>query len=247
LTLGDRELASRYEDRCSLRDVLGTRRSDPEAGDRSNVTLFLECGYVAQKVSREVVIPIYKGETDGDNFVATNFAGDLVRRVGEPRRRAKLDYVLKVALPDLVAPPSAYRRAHVRAISAADTLSQDLVLADDLNAWARDAFQAKLPKVMFRTVLRGLMKYLAKKEADEENEALGWLVNLVGAATEVADTRTWSTLPERIFVTHLTLPEGSWRLEVEVTNQLGQRVAWMDVPELQVSAGQRSFLNYRVH
>jgi hypothetical protein len=36
-------------------------------------------------------------------------------------------------------------------------------------------------------------------------------------------------------------------LEVEVTNQLGQRVAWMDVPELQVSAGQRSFLNYRVH
>jgi hypothetical protein len=100
---------------------------------------------------------------------------------------------------------------------------------------------------MFRTVLRGLLKYLAKKEADEENEALGWVVNLVGAATEVADTRTWSTLPERIFVTHLTLPEGSWRLEVEVTNQLGQRVAWMDVPELQVSAGQRSFLNYRVH
>jgi hypothetical protein len=170
-----------------------------------------------------------------------------VHRIGEPPRRLKIDYVLKVALPDLVTPPSTYGRARIRAISESDTLQQDLALAEDLNVWASRAFSVKLPRAIFRTILRGLIKYASKKKAEKEDQALGWLVNAIGVATERADTRTWSTLPERIFVTHLALPEGTWRLDVDVFSPVGRRVAWLSVPEFQVTAGQRTFLNYRVH
>jgi hypothetical protein len=239
--LGDRDLRDQYDDPCGSAD--GAARDNNAA----NVTLFVECGFVAGKVSRELVVPIYKGETDGSDYSDAVFAEKLVHRIGEPPRRLKIDYVLKVALPDLVTPPSTYGRARIRAISESDTLQQDLALAEDLNVWASRAFSVKLPRAILRTILRGLIKYASKKKAEKEDQALGWLVNAIGVATERADTRTWSTLPERIFVTHLALPEGTWRLDVDVFSPVGRRVAWLSVPEFQVTAGQRTFLNYRVH
>jgi hypothetical protein len=245
--LGDRETVERYSAGCDAAAPVSQRRPDSLAVAPGEVTILLECGFVAGKIAREIVIPIYKDDKNGSNFTDDSFAEALSHRVGQPRRRTKLDYVLKISLPDLVVPHSAYRRAHVQAISARDTVRATVVLAEDLNAWEKRAFEAKQAKVLIRAIVRGLAKYAAKQAAAKEDETLGWLVNLLGAATEVADTRTWSTLPERIFVTHLTLPAGSWKLKIELFNQLGRRVGTLDVPDLQVTGGQKSFLNYRVY
>ena len=244
--LGDRDPRTQYGDACASGTAKGPD-GKPDGKGVANVTLFLECGYVAGKVSRELVLPIYKGEMDADDYNDAAFAQQLTHRIGEAPRRQKLDYVLKVALPDLVTPSSAYAHARIRAISKGDTLQQDLPLAEDLNVWASRAFEVKLPRAIFRAILRGLLKYSAKKSADKEDGTLGFLVNLVGAMTERADTRNWSTLPERIFVSHLALPEGTWKVDVDVFNPMGRRVAWLSVPDVQVTAGERRFLNYRLH
>jgi len=245
--LGDQETAKRYSAGCTTPPPALRPALDSLVVASGEVTLLLECGFFAGKIAREIVLPIYKDDTKNNDYASHDFAEMLSHRVGQPRRRAKLDYVLKISLPDLVVRPSAYRRVHLRAISGRDTVRTHLVLAEDLNAWEKRAFEAKQAKVLIRAIVRGLAKYAATEVASDENEAVGWLVNLFGVATEVADTRTWSTLPERIFVTHLTLPAGTWKLEIELFNQLGKRVSWLDIPDLQVIGGQKSFLNYRVH
>ena len=53
---------------------------------------------------------------------------------------------------------------------------------------------------MLRTVVRGVLKYLGFRRANQEGEIAGRLVNLLNVVTESADTRSWQTLPNQIFL-----------------------------------------------
>ena len=70
------------------------------------LTLFLECGYVPHKIEENILIPIYKDEVR-TGMDREKYAEQLYHRRGEPRNhKRKLDYVLRVAVPEIVGKPT---------------------------------------------------------------------------------------------------------------------------------------------
>ena len=96
-------------------------------------------------------------------------------------------------------------------------------LLQDLSAVAVRDFEERKTNVMLRMVVRGLLKEAGITVAEAKGEQLagnvgGFLARVasraVAAATERADTRTWSTLPGEVWVVRSTLPAGQHVLEV---------------------------------
>ena len=249
-SLGDYQAVEDYDTagRCApLPDGFGT------------VNLFIECGYVAYKQEVGVVLPIYK---DDDTSDRDEFALRLSHRrhAGVVKER-KLDYVLRISLPALERAPLPFARARVFvraraavAAGAADSSAAatapggfDAVTVSDLDALSAKAFKEKEGKVLVRAIIRGLAKYAAKQEASDENVVLGWAVNALGAATETADTRSWTTLPARILMTQITLPQGTYDLEVKLEGAGGGAVGSFVIEGVPVVAGRIHIINHRIY
>jgi hypothetical protein len=213
------------------------------------LNLFLESGFVAHKIEKKVVLPIFKSDDTED---VDEFAHVLAAREGVVYSNdVEVDYILKVAMPALVPTPVPWARAVVTPVLPGgsarrrDVAGATADVVENLDAYSAAGFDDRYGRILVRTIIRGLTKYAAKKGADKENEALGWMVNWLGAATERADTRCWATLPEKIFMTRLTLPEGEYDLRVELYDASGRRVDTLVIPAVRIDAGRTSFLNHR--
>jgi len=86
-----------------------------------------------------------------------------------------------------------------------------------------------------------VVKTKASKEADRRNDALGLLVNLANAITDRADTRSWSTLPNRICLARLPLPVGKHRVEIDLLDRLGNVVARKNY-DVDIAARDKQFI-----
>ena len=94
----------------------------------------------------------------------------------------------------------------------------------DIGQLAVEQYQAVLPKIMARAIVRRVVKksaiYATKEFANVEDPAASIALDLAGVlweATESADTRCWGLLPDRIQVLRIELPAGSH--DVELTPQ----------------------------
>jgi hypothetical protein len=89
-------------------------------------------------------------------------------------------------------------------------------------------------------------KYLAKKGAEDKWGGLsGALVDLLGSATEHADTRSWLTLPSEIHLARLSLPAGAHRASLDLLGESGHNVETVDFGEIEVIEGDVTFLHHR--
>ena len=118
---------------------------------------------------------------------------------------------------------------------------------ENVSTLARLAFEEKSGKVLLRAIVRALGKYALKKEADKADGALGLLVNIVGVATESADTRSWTTLPSKILMARLHLPPGNYDIEVELLTGTGALHDTFTIPNVTVKPSDAQFINYRVY
>ena len=110
------------------------------------------------------------------------------------------------------------------------------------------AFEARKGGIIFKTILRGLTKYLTKKGVEEKEGALaGWLVNAFNVATETADTRSWTTLPQSVRMSRLWLPEGVHEVTVTLYDADADHQETFTIPDVKITRGQSTFLNYRVY
>jgi hypothetical protein len=112
---------------------------------------------------------------------------------------------------------------------------------------ARITFDAEKPTIFFKTILRGLTKYLASKGAEKAaGDWAGLVANIFGAVTETADTRSWLTLPEHLHLVRLSLPSGIHDLEIEVLGHQGEVLFTRVITGVQVRAGDWTFLSRRL-
>jgi len=239
------EIARMFSEQ-EVADSLFARAECPRVPQGAGVVnLFLECGFVAHKEERDVVLPIFKNDDadDVDDFAVVLAARDGVAYADDP----ELDYILKVAVPILVPTPVPWEYAVVRvAAPSGEFQPAAAVVVDDMNWYAAAAFEADYSKILVRAIVRGLTKYLAKQGADEKDEGLGWLVNALGVVTETADTRSWSTLPEKIMMARLVLPAGTYDLQVDLMEAGGRRIETITIPGVAVEAGETRFINHRI-
>jgi len=216
--------------------------AEPADGDVGRVVLCLELGWVPRKVSVAADVPIFKDERNDDLDL---WAGHLGQRYRYGwRRDVEIAYWLRFALPELVDEPPRVTGARVSAgLSGSHAHA---VLADDVAARARLHFQAAQGGVLVRTIARALAKWLAKEKAEDQSALAGLLVNVLGAATEHADTRGWLTLPHGIAVARLDLPPGTHDLRVELTDAADRVVEVRTIEDVPVRRGGWTFLSRRV-
>ncbi|MFH2051670.1 MAG: hypothetical protein ABIK96_04300 [bacterium] len=222
---------------------------DTAVGDRDEtgeVVLMIESGYVPQKEQVRFDFPVFVSEDyrDHDSW-AWEYYGSRGNFQGMAGGR-KIEYWISVAAPELKDDrPEVVGGCRVSAGIAGSHAAG--VKVANLAREARITFDAEKPSIFFKTILRGLTKYLASRQAKKSGGAVaGVLTNLFGAAIEKADTRSWLTLPESIRMVRLSLPPGTYDLEVEILDSRGHPFHTDRLPGVTVSAGGWTFLSRRV-
>ena len=119
------------------------------------------------------------------------------------------------------------------------------MLVEDVENIAIETFNAQRPIILLRTLGRALLKYLAYREANKQHEALGLLANLAGVVTEQADTRSWQTLPNQIFMVRMLLPAGIHTLDLSFLDANGRVRGRDSVPDIKINPNRITFWNHR--
>lgn len=125
----------------------------------------------------------------------------------------------------------------VRARIVAGDATATLELVDDVDGLAAKSLQSHIGAITARTFARAVVKYRAAREAEKNDPALGLLVNIATLASERADTRSWSTLPAKIYLGRLTLPPGDVPVKLELLGAGGQPYFTQDFGLLRVVPG----------
>ncbi|MDD5089048.1 MAG: hypothetical protein PHI18_09680 [bacterium] len=245
--VGHEESEKALEERC------GDRAMNPDDG---RVIVICEAGLAPPILEENIMLPIYKNDPHKwDNDEARD---EYAYRVGERRYHqddnVTVDYFLRVALPYY---SGEYVGSGVHDVVVRDTEGGEFSgeLATSLSAILRQDLSDRMPAILARAVTRALIKYAATKAAeqvggDKKNDrwlgdVLGAAVNIAGAATEAADTRSWETLPDRIYVADFSLPPGTHELRAVFQDDLGGVLFRHDFPPIEVTRGQTLFLRAR--
>ena len=201
--------------------------------------LFYESGYVPPKGEDALTFPILKtDDVDDEKFVPT-----LMGRQGRVYEEIELEYLLRVAIPTI--------DSHRPLLSGVKVTVGERkakgVLVEDVENIAIETFNAQRTGILLRTLVRAVGKYLIYRKANKENEVLGLLVNLAGVVTEQADTRSWQTLPNQIFMVRMLLPAGTHTLNLSFLGENGQVRGRDAVPDIKINSNRMTFWNHRTY
>ena len=70
-------------------------------------------------------------------------------------------------------------------------------------------------------------------------------MNVVNIATERADTRSWQTLPNQIFLLRMRLPAGSHTITLEFSDSANREREIESLEDVVIRKNKTTFLNYR--
>ena len=217
------------------------------APDSGELILLYETGFVPPKIEENIVFPILKvdpivqEDADRDEKRVREYGRTLIRRRNRRYKEVEVEYLLRVAIP-------AYRsdRPSIVGIDASTAYGQASgVLVEDIEAAAMRTFESELPTIMLRTVVRGVLKYLGFRRANKEGEVVGRLINLLNVVTESADTRSWQSLPNQIFLVRMRLPAGTHNVTLSFSDRADRRVKTDTLQNVIIRANDKTFLNYR--
>jgi hypothetical protein len=207
----------------------------------SSIVVVWENGMIGRRQAVDAVIPIMKGEREEIAKDKDGWSRTLAGRHHAQYEKAKLDYLLRVSVPEYVAALPAADRAEA-VFSAARGAT---VPAAALSAMAARARDSAMGGILVRAISRGLVKYLAAKKADDIGEGAGLLVNLVGVLLENADTRSWRSLPYEIQVADIAVSPGRYDGTVTIWGRQGQVLETREISGVQVPPGGIALVRHR--
>jgi hypothetical protein len=210
------------------------------------VVMLLESGFVAQKSQVRFDFPVFSSEAyDDPNYWSWQIYAGMGNMQAFASGR-KVEYWVSVAAPqldDLKPGPVAGARL-TAGLAGNHTVTSRM---ENCSRQARITFDAEKPSIFFKTILRGLTKYLTTRGAEEAGGSwAGLAANIFGAVTESADTRSWLTLPEHVHLARLSLPPGTYDLNVEILGRRGEVLGTQVVPGVTVVPGDWTFISRRV-
>ncbi len=224
-------------------DQYGESPSLPK--NNGELIFFYETGYVPRKLEESLTFPILKvdkfGEEDNDDSI--KFARTLHTREGMVVDEVELEYLLRVAIPIIHSNRPVYNG--IRVSVGGETTSG--VLIEDVETLAIETMKSQRGVIIIRTLIRALGKYLLTKKAKKQNKILGAVVNLAGAITESADTRSWQTLPNQIYMVRMPLPEGTHNISLSFLDTNGLVRDRMSIKDVNITSNRMTFLNFRTY
>jgi hypothetical protein len=246
---------------------------DSAAAADGDLVLLVESGFIGFRTEEALHVPILPEDVHGLGYdddlgierAAENVTYRMRRRAwerggwdldGDAGRTMAVaamlggDYVLRLAWPAFRLEADAPAGVRVLVADSAAPLAG----VGDLSLVARDEMERQRPAMLTRLVARGLTKYVLasqvekkarKQGGDGAGYFFGLLANLAANETEHADTRSWSLLPDRVMMTRLRLPAGSYEVRMEVTGEAGA-VHVHDLGYVRVEPGSLAVLSDRV-
>jgi uncharacterized protein len=255
------------------------------AADEGDVIVLLEHGFAAHRVQQDLYVPLLTSDVggieDGERASALATAGRITTALAaamlvgseshhlwernswtlspdiygrDPSHRvtaAEVAYMMRLAWPVM-------RLEASRAPTARLTINGEVVDApafEDVSARLVRDLESRRAGILGRMVARGVIKYVASREAEEAAEKkggeilgaiIGAVTNAAAVAMEQADTRSWSLLPDQIAVARLRLPAGEHRVQVEVLDAQRMVNRVVDLGTVTVRSGERTFVSQRV-
>ncbi|HZR47090.1 MAG TPA: hypothetical protein VFA47_10320, partial [Candidatus Manganitrophaceae bacterium] len=160
-------------------------------------------------------------------------------------------YLARVAFPKFVPRPSQVEFMEVIFRQGETVVSQRLDLLEDINAIAKKNLEDHVARISAKAIARAAAKYLAtrtakneaKKKGGEGAEVLaGFIGNLYSIVSETSDKRSWQTLPGKIHLARISLPEGTWDARIGYYGSHGTLIEERHIPDLKVQKGATRFL-----
>ncbi|MGM0563441.1 MAG: COG3014 family protein [Pseudomonadota bacterium] len=120
-----------------------------------------------------------------------------------------LEQYVSLALPSYPPKPMGYER---RTLQLHGPVRRDVQtgLIEDVEAVAREDLEAEKGKLTAAALARMVAKHRAVEEAKKNSPLAGLVANIAGMVSEVADVRSWNTLPSNIQVSRTALPAGTY-------------------------------------
>ncbi len=137
--------------------------------------------------------------------------------------RLKDVYYLSIAIPQYKTHLDSINKVNLKLNNEYYTM--DLVA--DIGAMVIEIFNENKPNIIAKSIARAITKYVSyrkvrgKDDADTLRRILGASVNILSVATEKADTRSWLTLPNRIFLSRHYLKPGIYEFNITVQTEKG--------------------------
>ncbi|HEY5602538.1 MAG TPA: hypothetical protein VIM41_05470 [Gammaproteobacteria bacterium] len=145
--------------------------------------------------------------------------------------------LIRISVPVYVTRPIAVSGVNYQ---VADQQGQ-LEMMEIVDSLALKALERNMPSIIARAAARQAIKYQATKQGNQENAALGLLVNIGGALLEQADTRSWTTLPQSIYMARIALDPGTYNLSLNIVSSYDGNNQTLDVGGLEVRAGKNTY------
>lgn len=224
-------------------------KAPPSAGS-GEVIVLNYLGLGPEKVDTFFEISVYNGWPYVEKVNTKSQDETQVEQARAVLRSVAADKMIRIAFPK-------YQRIKARVqsveVQTSSTTSTGF-LVEDVGAIAVRNLDDRIARVRARAIARAVMKYLlAQKVGDavgeKNNENLGFVVRALlqaaSAATEVADKRSWRTLPDRILMARLTLPAGEQNLTLRFLDAAGILVETRELKNVPVTSGRKSFVIVR--
>jgi hypothetical protein len=208
---------------------------------QGRLLLFEEWTSAGEGRQVDVTLPILKGETDRFHD-KDELALVLANRYNGLRSGRRSGCLLRVAVPRSFRDG---RSSDPRRCASVTPLRTQLRGRTRGSVVAKRPSEA-MPRVLLKTVIRGITKYLATRGAEKKTgDVGGFLANLLTAATERADTRGWITLPNDIQMARLAVPAGSHNVALRFLDADGAVVDTAGAGEHVFAPGKRVYLSWR--
>jgi hypothetical protein len=171
-------------------------------------------------------------------------------RVGNAIRAGITANSITVALPVFVQDPYLVAGSEIEVGGARVRTT----MVEDVTAIARSALATALPRIQAKALTRATIKFLVAKIVEEEAKkrlGSGWgalmgvAMRAGAAATEIADTRGWSTLPAQFRMARVRLPAGTYPVTVHYLSENGLPAGDELIPGVTIRPGRRAYIHVR--
>lgn len=154
--------------------------------------------------------------------VFIHFNGEAPRKVQDRVLLPTGAGPIMMAFPRYVSREAQCGGAEIVFESGASRLNVNSELAEDIDAIAIKNLDDRKARVVAKELLRVAAKQVIIHQVAQgmdgsrsEQLAAKMLLNVIGAVTEVADTRSWTSLPSGIYLSRTYLQEGTYKVSVK--------------------------------
>ena len=121
-------------------------------------------------------------------------------------------------------------------------LSGRTIVMENIGQMAKEALTERRVRDIARMSARVIAKDLVARKLNEENPYVGLAANLFNSAVEVADTRSWTTLPDTIQIARIPI-EANKQVEITIVPPIGEQLKY----SVMLNPGEKKFYRFRTY